>query len=77
VASSLPYNQEIMKNPASIKTEFATAEEAEAYDRWFHAKVQASLDDGCPTSPHEEVMAALRKIIEPKHDTNASDPMAS
>jgi hypothetical protein len=28
-----------------IESEFATTEEAEAYERWFRAKVQESLDD--------------------------------
>jgi hypothetical protein len=60
-----------------VESEFATAEEAEAYDRWFRAKVQASLDDQRPANSHEEVMAALRKIIEAKRDTNASDSMAN
>jgi hypothetical protein len=56
---------------------FATAEEAEAYECWFRAKVQASLDDQRPAAAHEEVMAAVRKIVEAKPDTNASDPMAN
>ncbi len=66
-----------MKIPPSSETEFATAEEAEAYDQWFRAKVQTSLDDEHPTASHEEVMVALRKAIEPKHETNTSDPAAS
>ncbi|MQA20981.1 type II toxin-antitoxin system RelB family antitoxin [Rugamonas rivuli] len=65
------------ENPSPTASEFATAEEAEAYDRWFRAKVQRSLDDQRPSAPHEDVMAALRKIIETKRDTNASDPMAN
>ena len=74
----LPYNRKIMSdNPSPIESDFATPEEAAAYDRWFRAKVQASLDDQRPTRSHEQVMAALRKIIEAKRDDNASDPMAS
>jgi len=65
------------ENTSPIKSEFATPEEAAAYDRWFRAKVQASLDDQRPTRSHEQVMATLRKIIEAKRDDNASDPMAS
>jgi hypothetical protein len=45
-------------------SEFATTEEAEAHDRWLRAKVQASLADGRPTVPHDEVMAEARRIIE-------------
>lgn len=77
-AIHLPYNCPIMnENPSPIESEFATAEEAEAYDRWFRAKVQMSLDDQRPTATHEEVMAALRKLIETKRDINASDPLAN
>ena len=63
-------------NVSSIESKFATAEEAEAYDRWFREKVQASLDDQRPPAAHDEVMAALRKVIEAKRDGHASDPMA-
>lgn len=59
-----------------IESEFATAEEAEAYDRWFRAKVQASLDDQRPSIPHDQVMATLREIIEAKRRAHASDPVA-
>jgi hypothetical protein len=31
-----------------IISEFDTQEEADGYDRWFRAKVQASLDDPRP-----------------------------
>jgi hypothetical protein len=59
-----------------IESEFATTEEAEAYDRWFRAKVQASLNDQRPATPHDQVMATLRAIIEAKRRAHASDPMA-
>lgn len=59
-----------------IESEFATVEEAEAYDRWFRAKVQASLDDLSPSTPHDQVMAKLREIIEAKRRAHASDPVA-
>jgi hypothetical protein len=39
--------------------DLATAEEAEAYDRWFRAKVKAVLDSQGPTLSHDEVMAEL------------------
>jgi hypothetical protein len=59
-----------------IESQFATAEEAEGYDRWFRAKVQASLDDLRPATPHDQVMATLREIIEAKRRADASDPVA-
>jgi hypothetical protein len=59
-----------------IESEFATVAEAEAHDRWFRAKVQASLDDQRPGTPHDVVMAELRAIIEAKRRTDASDPVA-
>jgi hypothetical protein len=46
-----------------IESEFATTEEAEAYDRWFRAKVQASLDDLRPSIPHDQTMAEKDAII--------------
>ncbi len=46
--------------------EFANAEEAEAYDRWFRAKVQAGIDDPRPSIPHEQVMAEMRALLAAK-----------
>lgn len=66
-----------MSNKLSpIEPEFATVEEADAYNRWFRAKVQASLDDQRPPTSHDHVMAKLREVIEAKRDAHASDPMA-
>ena len=56
-----------------IESEFATTADAEAHDRWFRAKVQASLDDPRPSLPHDQVMIKLRDIIEAKRQANASD----
>ncbi len=47
-----------------IESEFASTEEAEAYDRWFRAKVRSSLDDDRPGVPHEQVMADIDIIID-------------
>lgn len=49
-----------------IESEFATTEEAEAYDVWFRAKVEKSLADPGPGIPHDEVMARVKAIID-KH----------
>jgi hypothetical protein len=46
-----------------IVSEFETEEEAAEYDQWFHAKVQASLDDTSPDIPHDEAMARVRAAI--------------
>jgi hypothetical protein len=46
-----------------IESEFASTEEAEAYDAWFRAKVQEALDDPRPDIPHEQVMAEMKAII--------------
>ena len=49
-----------------IESEFASTEEAEAYDVWFRAKVREALDDPRPGVPHEQVMAEMQAIIEGK-----------
>ncbi|WP_234745079.1 type II toxin-antitoxin system RelB family antitoxin [Burkholderia sp. WTPI3] len=46
-----------------IESEFTTAEEAEAYDRWLRAEVQASLDDPAPNVPHDKVMGDVRALL--------------
>ncbi len=49
-----------------IVSEFDTVEDAEAYDIWFRAKVEASLADTRPTIPHDQVMAEIAALIEAK-----------
>ncbi|WP_137807857.1 stability determinant [Pseudomonas sp. G(2018)] len=49
-----------------IVSEFETEEQAASYDRWFRAKVQASLDDPRPSIPHAEAMAMVEKMLEDK-----------
>lgn len=51
-----------------IESEFASTEEAEAYDVWFRAKVERSLANPGPGVPHDEVMAQMKAIID-KHRT--------
>lgn len=46
-----------------IESEFTTADEAQAYERWFRAQVQASLDDPRPSVPHDQVMAEIDQVI--------------
>lgn len=46
-----------------IVSEFETEEQAANYDRWFRAKVEASLADPRPSIPHDQVMAEMDAII--------------
>jgi len=46
-----------------MESEFATTEEAEAYDRWFRAKVKSAMADGGAKLPHDEAMAKVRELI--------------
>jgi hypothetical protein len=45
-------------------TEHSSLEEAQAYDAWFHAEVQASLDEDAPSIPHDQAVAEMRERIE-------------
>ena len=40
-------------------SEFETQEQADSYDLWFRAKVQAAMDDPRPGIPHDQVMAPM------------------
>ncbi len=55
-----------------IESAFATTEEAEAYERWFRAKVQESLDDNSPLIPHDQVMAEMQELLDAKHREHAA-----
>lgn len=52
-----------MKKLSPIVSEFETQEEAEAYDRWFRARVEKSLADKRPGVPHDEAMARYRGAL--------------
>ncbi|KAA9013461.1 MULTISPECIES: type II toxin-antitoxin system RelB family antitoxin [Sphingobium] len=47
-----------------IESEFATTEEAAAYDTWLRSEIEASLADPRPGVPHEIVMAEMQAIID-------------
>ena len=47
-----------------IISEFDTQEQADAYDQWLRAKVEASLAEPGPGVPHDEVMAMMDAIID-------------
>ncbi|MDN7352161.1 type II toxin-antitoxin system RelB family antitoxin [Acetobacter senegalensis] len=46
-----------------IVSEFETIEQEAAYTAWLQTKVAASLADGRPTIPHDEVMGEMEAII--------------
>lgn len=46
------------------EAEFATSEDAAAYDAWFRAKVERAMASKGPSIPHEIVMAEMQAIIE-------------
>ena len=52
-----------MNEQSPIVSEFATAEEAAAYEIWLAAKVAASLADPRQPVAHDEAMAQARAII--------------
>lgn len=53
-----------------IVSEFATEEEAEAYDQWFRAEVEAALKEKGPGVPHDVAMKRIRKTIEERSRAN-------
>ena len=52
-----------MPKLSPIESEFDSTEEAEAYDRWLHAKIERSRADPRPPIPHDEVMKRVRETI--------------
>lgn len=57
------YGSEVNKQ-SPIVSEFATEEEAAAYEAWLRRKVAASLAGPGPAVPHDEVMAGVQSIID-------------
>lgn len=49
-----------------IGSEFATSEDAAAYDAWFRDKVERAMASDKPSIPHAEVMAMAQAIFD-KH----------
>ncbi len=58
-----------------IYSEFETEEEAQAYDTWFRAQVEAGLASKKPRIPHDEVKARIREILDGKR--RAEPPLGS
>jgi hypothetical protein len=63
-----------------IESQFATTDEADAYDVWFRAKVEKSLElanqPNAVRIPHDEVMSKARARIEAKMKENAARRLA-
>ena len=63
-----------------IESQFATTDEADAYDQWFCAKVEISLrlanEPDSIRIPHDEVMSKARARIEAKIKDNAACRLA-
>ena len=53
-----------MPKPTPIEPEFASSEDAAAYDAWFRAKVERAMASTEPGIPHDVVMAEMQAIIE-------------
>jgi hypothetical protein len=49
-----------------IVSEFETQEQADSYDRWFRARVEAAMNSTKPRIPHDQVMAEIRSRLEAK-----------
>ncbi|MET0360573.1 MAG: stability determinant [Sphingobium sp.] len=47
-----------------IESEFATTEDAEAYEVWFRAEIEAAMASDEPDIPHDEAMARMQAIID-------------
>lgn len=62
-----------MNKLSPIVSEFETEEEAAAYDRWFRARVEASLADPRPAVPHDEAMARIKQRLEQIKADKCSD----
>jgi hypothetical protein len=52
-----------MPKLSPLISEFKTLEEADAYDRWFRAKVTAALADRRAVVAHDRVMADIARIV--------------
>ena len=55
-----------------LVSEFETEEQEASYTAWLKAKVQASVDDPRPNTPHDKVMAEARALLESKKKIRAS-----
>lgn len=60
-----------MTKLSPIVSEFATSEDAEAYDAWFRAKVEKAMNSTEPSIPHDQVMAEMKEMLAKRRDAAA------
>lgn len=61
----------LMVDLTPIESEFATSEDAAAYDAWFRAKVERAMASTALRIPHDEVMAMARAVIDRHRPSDA------
>ena len=47
-----------------IVSEFENSDQEESYNKWFKAKVEASLMDTRPVVAHDQVVARMKRLRE-------------
>jgi len=52
--------------------EFETQEQADSYDRWFKAKVEAAMSCTKPRIPQDQVMDEIRSRLEAKRKLHSA-----
>ena len=55
-------------------SEFATDEEANSYNHWFRAKVQAAIDSKAPRILHDAVMAQAEALMAAVENRASASP---
>ena len=53
-----------MPSLSPIESEFTSTEEAEAYDAWFHAKVESVLANLSPDISHQEAVSRIDAVLD-------------
>jgi hypothetical protein len=66
------YDPDTLKAKPDRAEALKQTHEAAAYDKWFRAQVQASIDDPRPSIPHEQVMADTQALIDDKRLRHAA-----
>jgi hypothetical protein len=56
-----------------IVSEFDTEEQEASYTIWLQAKIKSSLGDTRPNTPHDQMMAKARALLESKKTPRADD----
>jgi hypothetical protein len=56
--------------PLPAAPPFSSVEEAEAYDRWYRAKIAKALADTRPDVPHDKVIEKMQMLLETEAKSN-------